>query len=1066
MIIAVGMIAAGMIAQADLVSADNLDRTDDRLEVNLNTMEGTPQISENGVNSSSAETLTGSAAAMKNRVNGLRCEFMINPQGVTQSNPALSWMIEDGRRGAGQTAYQVQVASSLEDLLNGKATLWDSKKVHSEQSHLVRYEGKNLTSLSRVWWRVKYWDQDGKESEWSEAAWWITGFFASDEFQGEWIGAIEQFLPEGEAELQWVKDATIPEAFQWVPEQYQKAGNAEVIKFTEEQLKLAKPVYSFRREFTIDEPVESALLAICSLGYHEITVNGKPIDDHRLEPSFSHYEVNADYSVKDITQSLKIGSNCLGILMGNGRYNEMPGYKFPPESYGTSTAFKAMVMIRTVSGKQIVLSSDLKWKSDISTITRDSFWVGQVQDARRLQFGWNLPGFNDSGWKGVRTVTTKIPTNLNAQLYPAEAETERLEAISLTNPAPGVWVYDFGRTIVGNAQLTIEAPRGTMVSVRYAHLLWGTYPDWYRKNNLFNPSYDDMTTARSPGMIVAKLRGDTLTRPISQFFKGEQSDWTKRKLPYVMNADLFVTGGSGIESFQRRFGYRPFRYVEVRGIPGKPDLHNITAVALHTRLEKSDPQPTGFTCSNPLFNAIADAGRKTVLYNLHGHGQDNAGAEKGFFAYNTAFGYYQYTIDGEFAPVARKVMREVRAMTESRGLASVFTSLRKPRNRNSIPDFMTISEMQHYITIPWEYYIYSGDLREIQNHYKVIKEYIAYIYKDVATKGYLLDDGYGDAWDGSASFDLPENYRFVEGEGYRPATKRRGTPKEFYATVFGYHMVYRAAILAQLLNEKEDAKHFETIRDNARSFIQERFFDPSGPYYCKGATTTIQGSHSAAVYWDVAEDKDKKALVDKIVDDLQKNRHLTTCNRLSYFLLDVLSAYGDVDAAYEIMNRQTYPSLAHQISYYGTIPENWGYPNLPSVGSPAQLEGMAVMPNWFYAWVCGVRPDLNIPGFKHFFVTPKIPSKLDAAKMAMECNYGRIAVEWQKLQGQFRFALTVPPNTTATVAIPIVAGTENPVIMEGKFPLENAPGVRVIKKAKDEVVCEVQSGSYDFSYEL
>src|SRR5437763_1679211 len=84
---------------------------------------------------------------------GLRCEYMVNPLGIETQRPRLSWQLTDSRRGARQTAHQVLVG----DAGSNKPNLWDSGKIASDQSVHVPYGGKALSSMQRVWWRVRIW---------------------------------------------------------------------------------------------------------------------------------------------------------------------------------------------------------------------------------------------------------------------------------------------------------------------------------------------------------------------------------------------------------------------------------------------------------------------------------------------------------------------------------------------------------------------------------------------------------------------------------------------------------------------------------------------------------------------------------------------------------------------------------------------------------------------------------------------------------------------------------------------------------------------------------------------
>ena len=64
----------------------------------------------------------------------LRCEYLVTPLAVDTREPRLSWTIESEARGAKQTAYQIIVASSANNLAADKGDLWDTGKVASSQT--------------------------------------------------------------------------------------------------------------------------------------------------------------------------------------------------------------------------------------------------------------------------------------------------------------------------------------------------------------------------------------------------------------------------------------------------------------------------------------------------------------------------------------------------------------------------------------------------------------------------------------------------------------------------------------------------------------------------------------------------------------------------------------------------------------------------------------------------------------------------------------------------------------------------------------------------------------------
>jgi len=120
---------------------------------------------------------------------GLKTEYLDNPQGMDVLRPRLNWIFNATGRAQKQVAYQIQVADSAEQLKSGKGITWDSGKVPSNQNFGIAYDGPELASGTRHYWRVKVWDQDGKASIWSPTASWGMGLLQPSDWKGKWIGA-------------------------------------------------------------------------------------------------------------------------------------------------------------------------------------------------------------------------------------------------------------------------------------------------------------------------------------------------------------------------------------------------------------------------------------------------------------------------------------------------------------------------------------------------------------------------------------------------------------------------------------------------------------------------------------------------------------------------------------------------------------------------------------------------------------------------------------------------------------------------------------------------------------
>ena len=117
----------------------------------------------------------------------LKCEYIANPLGIDILNPRLSWKLESPTNGQKQTAYQIIVSSTQENLEANIGDLWNTEIVNSEQSLHVKYEGRKLRSGEEAFWKVRVWDREGNDSEWSETAKWEMGLNTL-EWEAEWIG--------------------------------------------------------------------------------------------------------------------------------------------------------------------------------------------------------------------------------------------------------------------------------------------------------------------------------------------------------------------------------------------------------------------------------------------------------------------------------------------------------------------------------------------------------------------------------------------------------------------------------------------------------------------------------------------------------------------------------------------------------------------------------------------------------------------------------------------------------------------------------------------------------------
>lgn len=367
------------------------------------------------------------------RIHRLRTEGLINPLGIDRNPPRLSWQWQTSRRGARQTAYHLQAASTLERLLANQPDLWDSGWQAGEDPTGVWYGGAPLQSRQRVYWRVRVQDERGRISAWSEPAWFEMGLLHPTDWQARWIAPSSAREPA----VGVCRDPLHRPPATLCPR--------------------------FRLEFELPAPVRSARAYATGLGYYELYLNGRRVGDAVLEPSFTRFERRVEYATYDITRLLREGRNAVGALVGQGWWQGPP-------------CLLVQLEIELTDGRRLVIATDKNWYWSDSPIVENSLYGGEVYDARREQRGWALPNFRmkRGEWRRARRVRMPRTMQLSARMHEPIRVVETLTPVQVLQPKPGVRVYDFGQNFSGWCRLRVQGTRGARVILRHAELL---YPD-------------------------------------------------------------------------------------------------------------------------------------------------------------------------------------------------------------------------------------------------------------------------------------------------------------------------------------------------------------------------------------------------------------------------------------------------------------------------------------------------------------------------------------------------------------------------------------------------------------
>ncbi len=381
-------------------------------------------------------------------VTSLKCENLVNPVGIDSRNPVLSWQLKSDARNVMQSAYRILVSDDPDVLASDKGNIWDSRKVNSNQSILVTYNGHILRPATTYYWKVMVWDASGNASGWSGPATWQVGL----PDPSDWGNA------------QWICYEEMPSSMRIVPGVH-LGGNALGHKG------LQRPVIPlFRKEFETERQIQSATLFMTGLGQYEVYLNGNKIGQSFLSPGWTHYDKTILYNAYDITENLKTGKNVIGTVVGNGFYYvNRERYRKLVIAYGAPKMICKLI-IRYADGTEKTIVSGKDWKTFPSPVTYTSIFGGEDYDARMEQNGWTSPGYDDSCWKSV-IIAVKPPGTLKAeQGYPLEVK-DVIATKQIHQLSEDKYLYDFGQNASGIFELKVTGRKGEVIRLLPGELI-------------------------------------------------------------------------------------------------------------------------------------------------------------------------------------------------------------------------------------------------------------------------------------------------------------------------------------------------------------------------------------------------------------------------------------------------------------------------------------------------------------------------------------------------------------------------------------------------------------------
>ncbi len=886
------------------------------------------------------------------RVRALRAEHLENPLGLELTKPRFAWQLESGRRGARQSAYDLECASSAELLSQGRADVWASGWVLSNQSVDVEWRGPALSSRQAVHWRVRVRDERDQTSEWSAPGHFEIGLLAAGDWRAHWVAA----------PLVGAKFTTVPCPF-------------------------------LRKAFTLSKSAKRARLYVTALCLFEAYVNGKRIGDDALAPGWTDYEKRVPYHVYDVTAALRVGENVLGAILGDGWYCghvAMQGRQL----WGDRPRLLAQLEVELEDGSIEHIVSDDQFKYAFGPIVEADLIMGESYDARLELGAWNEPGYDDARFAPA-VVLADSGVRRQARCSPPIRATQELlpcaEPRELKTWPESRWVFDFGQNVVGRVRLRVKGAAGTTISLRFAEML--------QKN----------------GELYSEA------------------------LRSAKQTDHYTLSGEGEEVYEPRFTFHGFRYVEVKGYPGKPQQGALTAVVLHSDLEKTGE----FTCSEPLLNQL----QSNIQWGQRGNFLDvptdcpqrderlGWTGDAQVFARTAAFNLNVQTFFAKWARDLGDGQREDGAFPAVAPHTKLFP-------RDGGPAWADAA-----MICPYTMYLAYADTRILEEHYEELGRFVAYLEQ---TSRELVRPILG----GVAGWDWG---------GYGDWLSHNAeTPKDLIGTAFFACSAGLLAKIAAVLGRSSDSQSYAALAGRVRAAFVRTFVTSDG--LVLGHTQT---GYVLALHFDLLPAALRPRALQALVDDIKaRGTHLSTGFVGTPYLLHVLAREDQLELAYALLEQKTFPSWLYPVTQGATtIWERWDGWTHDKGFQDAGMNSFnhyayGAVGSFMYQVVAGIDLDESEPGYRHVILRPRPGGTLTHASAALESPYGRIESAWKRDGAHLSWACTVPPNTRATAYVP---ATREATVLEGGQPPERQPGVKPLGRDDRAASFELEPGRYEWS---
>lgn len=706
-----------------------------------------------------------------------------------------------------------------------------------------------------------------------------------------------------------------------------------------------------RKSISLEEKnIKNARLYVSGVGYYEFFINGAHVSDHKLEPGYTHFDKRVLYSTYDVTSMLQHGENVLAAELGNGWLNiqSLSVWEFEKARWRMRPRMIAELRITYNDGTVQTIPTDRTWKTNSGACSFNNLYSGEVYDARLVHKGWTIPGFDDKKW--MPAIEVEAPAKiLTSQQMPPIRVVREVKPVSMRKIDDYTYIYDMGENMTGVCRLQVQGPTGTCVTLAHGELI-----------------HDDGTLNQGNIEIYFKREKNGLPQHVDPFER--------------IQTDTYFLSGNGMETYEPRFTYHGFRYVEVASTrPLTLTQESLTGLCMHT-----DVEPVGnFACSNEILNKLVEASCNSYLGNLFSIPTDCPQREKNGWTADGYVGMDYGLLFYDGITVYEKWMNDFIDNQRERGDLSGII----PSSGWGYADWIGPVWDAALFIIPNNLYKYYGDTRAIEKMWDTCVRYLQYL--ETREKDGKLTYGIGD-------------WVFYKAK----------TDTHFTSTAFYWLDNVLMAKFADLTGH--DGTKYRAKADNLKELINNEWFDAEKKMYANGT----QAAQSVGLALGLVPEEHAQAVADNLVRMIRDNGHQLDFGMLgSKFVPAMLVKYGYADDAYKMIIRPEAPSWANWIHRgLTTLPETWV---LDKDFKDASLNHafLGDISAWMMNSLAGINPNPKKPGFAGIIIRPQFINGISWAKGEYRSVRGLIRSEWKREGNQIELNIIIPANTEAELQL-------------------------------------------------